>query len=369
MRLYKNELVNDTVEIGKALLLCGRLNDVTGDYEKMMSNFNEALRVFKAAAGETDMNVSIALSNIGVAYSRVQKYSEAIEKSKEALRIRKMHTSNDRDVADSLFNIGNLYYEWGESQEAVPYLKGSLNLYRALLGDDDIAIANCQVKLGTIYYNSGEVDEAVNSFSEALYVCEEAEEDAEQLLIPVYKGLGNCYFSKRDLELALESFASCLKIQKLEFGDDCAEIGDTCDSIGLVYLESGKQAEAIQLYKKALQIHERHHGKTSPQCLASQINISKALMAEDRCDDAVEKLHECIELYSTQGKESEQIAMIYQQIGIALSKSSQHDDAIVAFNKALDLRIKIFGKESTQVAEAMLDLGSALEEHDSDEVC
>ena len=368
IRMYKEKIGSDSVEIGKALLLCGRLNDVAGDYDKMISNYKDSLDIFRAS-NETDMNVSIALSNLGVAHSRKQEYKEATEYCKEALRIRKMHTKNDRDVADSLFNIGNLYDDWGKHREAVPYLEGSLKLYRSLVGDEDIAIANCQVKLGTIYYITGDFEAAINSYSDALYVCEEVDEDVEEhLLIPIYKGLGECYLSQGDLELALESYASCLKIQKSELGDNCIEMASVCDSIGLIYQESKKFDEAMQFYKKALQIYEQEKDKICPQCFASHVKISNVLVAQGSYDAVIDHLHECIQLYSTECTESEDIATFQHQLGIAQKKRGNHEDAINSLKTAANMRTKIHGKIDRRVSETMIDLGDALSEQDLDEV-
>ena len=368
IRMYKEKIGPSSVEVGKALLLCGRLNDVSGDYDKMISNYNDSLHIFRES-NETDLNVSIALSNLGVAHSRKKEYKEAIEYCKEALRIRKMHTQNDEDVADSLFNIGNLYDEWEKHQEAVPYLEGSLKLYRSLVGDEDISIANCQVKLVTIYRHSGDVESAINSFSDALYVCEEVGEDAEeQLLIPIYKGLGECYLSEGDLESALESFASCLKIQKIELGDNCIEMASTCDSIGLIYQKSEKLDEAMQFYKKALQIHEEHYGRISPQCFALHVKICNVLIAQESYHDAIDHLHECIQLCSTEGTKSEDVAMFQHQLGIVHKKLNNHEDAINSLKTAASIRTKIYGKVDPRVSETMVDLGDALVEQDLDEV-
>jgi tetratricopeptide (TPR) repeat protein len=371
--LYNETLESDAVEIGKALLLRGRLNDHAGDYVESMSNFTEALRIFQTTLDENDMNVSLALSNMGVAHARIKQYSEAIEKCKEALRIRKLHTDNDRDVADSLFDIGNLYDEWGKYEEAVPYLKGSLKLYRRLFGDEDISIANCQNKLGSLYWKLGDTERAIDSFTDALYVCEEAdgEDEHEGLLVTVYKGLGDCYFHTGELDLALESFISCVKMQKVVFGDDCIEMAATCECIGLVYEKKNKHEEAMQFYNKALALFEQHLGKSSSECLGTHMKISNALLSESKYEDAIHNLRECAQLYTKErrGGKSEEVAMIYHQLGMAQGKIGNHEDAIGSLNKALNIRTKINGKVDIKVAETMVDIGSALHEtSESDEV-
>ncbi|KAL3792663.1 hypothetical protein HJC23_009391 [Cyclotella cryptica] len=365
MRLYKEQLGDDAVELGMALLLCGRLNDLAGDYNESMSNFSDSLHIFRTSLGENDMNVSLALSNIGVAHARKQEYSEAVEKCKEALRIRKLHTDNDQDVADSLFNIGNLLNEWGNYEDAIPYLEGSLKLYRSLLGDEDITIALCQQKLGAVYLKMNDIEHALDSFSEGLYVCEQVDEevDHEHLLSSFYKGLGDCYLYEEDLDSALESFVACLKIQK-ELGDDYIEMGDTCNCIGLVYQKSGRHDEAMHFYRKSLKIYETHHGQSSSQGLATHIQISEALLSEEKYKDAIDHLNECVQVYSKEGRDfqSDEVAIIYNQLGIAQNKLGKHDEAIASLNKAIDIRTNIRGKNDLKVAETMLDLGDVLQE-------
>lgn len=371
MRIYREQLGDDAVELGNALLLCGRLNDLAGDYNKSMSDFSEALQIFRTSLGENDMNVSLALSNIGVAHARKQEYSEAVENCKEALRIRKLHTDNDQDVADSLFNIGNLLHEWGKYEDAIPFLKGSLKLYRSLLGDDDISIALCQQKLGAIFLKLTDIEHALDSFNDGLYVCEQADgDDHDHLLSSFYKGLGDCYLYEGDLDSALESFAACLKIQK-ELGDNCIEMADTCKCIGLVYQKNARHDDAMHFYKKSLEIYESHHGQSSPQGLAIHIQISEALFAEEKYEDAIDHLHDCIQVYSKEGRDvnSEEVAIIYNQLGLAQNKLGKHEEAVVSLNKAMKIRTNIRGKYDVKVAETMLDIGDVLQDQaDSDEV-
>jgi tetratricopeptide (TPR) repeat protein len=370
IKLYKEKLGGDAVEIGRALLLVGRLHDIRGEYDKSMSSFTEALRTFKSSLSEDDMSISLALSNIGIVHSRRKEYSDAVEMCIEALRIRKIHTENDEDVADSLFNIGNIYDEWGKQDDALPYFEGALKLYRLLLGDEDITVANCQQRLGAIYWVQKKVEKSLDSFCIALSICEKVVDDVEHLLLPIYKGLGDCYFSQEEYDKALDNFAFCLKIQKTELGDDSIEMATTCNIIGLIYQKKEKPLESINFHIKALQIYEKHRDKGSKECIFSHIQLSKALLASGQCDNSISRLRECLAVYSKDGDENrEEIAAVYHQLGIAQNKLVEYEEAIDSLNKALDIRIRVFGKADAKVAVTLLDLGKVLQEWgDLDEV-
>lgn len=75
-------------------------------------------------------------------------------------------------------------------------------------------------------------------------------------------------------------------------------------------------------------------------------------------------------MYSKDGDENrEEIAAVYHQLGIAQNKLVEYEEAIDSLNKALDIRIRVFGKADAKVAVTLLDLGKVLQEWgDLDEV-
>lgn len=194
----------------------------------------------------------------------------AVEKCKTALKMRVTRGEQDRIVADSVFNIGNILNDWGKEDEAYQFFQQALKLYIHLLGVEDISVANCQQKLGTIYWNRKDVDQSLDSFLRALRICEEEDEGGEGgTLASIYRGIGDCYYNKGEYEQALEHFAKCLRILKMDLGDDCIEMAAPCHYIGLIYQKQEKYEQAMNFHSKALLIQENHHGKGSHECSSS----------------------------------------------------------------------------------------------------
>ncbi|KAL7554747.1 hypothetical protein ACHAWF_018279 [Thalassiosira exigua] len=367
--IYKALLSEDAAEIGKAMLLYGRLHDAQGKSDESLNAFDEALRIFQMALGEDDINVSLALQNIGIIHARKQEYTEAVEKCKMALKIRVKRGDQDQDVADAVFNIGRIYIDSGKEDEAYQYFQQALKLYMHL-GEEDVSVANCQQRLGVIHLNRKDVDSALHSFHEALHICEEEKgDDVTSILASIYRGIGDCHFSQGRYDEALDNFAKCIRMLRREFGDDCPDMVAPCDLIGLIYQKKEMYDKAMNFHSKALAIAEKQHGEESKECSPSDFQIARVLLSSEKYDECIERLNNHLKKYCKGSDDSEEVAEVYHPLGLAQSKVGKYEESLVSLNKALDIRTKIYGKADLKVAETMLDLGKVLEDQgDSEEV-
>ena len=290
--------------------------------------------------------------------------ARAVEKCKKALKIRVKAGEQGQDVADSVFNIGNILNDWGKEDEAYQFFQQALKLYTHLHGEDDVSVANCQTKLGKIHWNRKDVDSALKSFLHALRICEHEEEDddTDDMLATIYKGTGDCYYSKKKYDQALENFAKCIRLHKLDLGDDCIEMAAPCESIGMIYQKKEKYHEALNFHSKALLIYEKHHGKGSKECAPSDFQVAKVLLASHKYEECIARLGNHLETFCEDSKCSKEVAEVYHPLGLAQMKLGAYDDSMVSLKKSLDMRTELFGKENIKVGETMLDLGKVKEE-------
>ena len=369
--IYKELKSNDAVEIGKAMLLYGRLQESQGKDDESLQAFNEALRIYQLAHGKhgTNANVSIALSNIGILYARKGEFKIAVEKQKQALKNYVAIGGQDHDVADSVFNLANILYDSGEVGEAYKYFKQVLKLYTNLLGENDISVANVQQKLGELYWKRKEVSQSLQSFLHALRICEQEEaDDLSEMLASIHRGIADCYYSKGDESRAKDHFAHCLKELKNEFGDNCLEMAEPCHFIGLIYQKDERHEEAMNFHAKALAIYENHYGKGSKECAKSNFQVGKMFLALHKYEECVTQLVNHLETYC-QETEVKELVEVYHPLGLAQSKLELYGDSVTSLTKAVTIRSKVLGKIDPKVAETMLDLAKVLEDcGDSDEV-
>ena len=373
--MYKEIAGDDSIELGKVMLLYGRIYAEQEDkVDESMAAFDEALRIFQIlSGGEDDINVYLALSNIGKIHARKLEYAEAIEKSKLALKIRlKCGEQDKEDVADSFYNIGNILNDWKREEEACQYFEQALKLYSSLHGDEHMSVAKCHQKLGAIYWKRKDIDRATDSFRQALQICEQQQDgnnDVRIILTSIHKGLGDCYYSTEKHDLALENFAKCIRLQKMELGDECIEMAAPCNYIGLIYQKREKYDEAMNFHAKALSINESHHGKGSKECATSDFHIIDVLLNSLQYEECITRLRNHLEMYCDESRVDDDLAKVYHHLGLAQDKIGEHEQSITSLNKALSMWTNLFGKTNLKVAETMIDLGQVMKEcGDSEEV-
>jgi tetratricopeptide (TPR) repeat protein len=362
LKIYKSSLSNEAVEIGKAMLLYGTLHDAQNKNDDAMAAFNEALDIFRDTSTGEELNVSLALSNIGIIHARKAEFGEAVDKCKQALEIRKMHEGSDHDVAESLFNIGNILDQWSK-EEALQYFEDSLKLYQSLPDEEDLAIANCLFKIGSVYWRRKNVNKSLRSYQESLRHCSNVEEeDVDSLLMSVYKGLADCYFEKDRYGKALDNYVECLKIQKVELEDGSTEIAYTCQRIGLIYQKEEEYENAMDFHSKALEILEASCDEGTKDCSASDLEVARILILTEEYEEALRRLENHLDKYCNDEDMSENVASVYELLGAAQRNLDQCNESIASLNKALDIRTKLFGETSAQVANTLVDLGRVMED-------
>jgi tetratricopeptide (TPR) repeat protein len=141
-RLGKIMLGISATAVLSALLICTSFQ--LRYWRNNVTLFEHAIRV--------TANNSMAYYNLGVAYSKVGRWQEAIEAYRQSTRI--------KPAFDALYNLGNAYSELGRWQEAVEAYKQAI----AIKPD----LAQAYSNLGNSYYNLGRRMEAVEAYRQAI---------------------------------------------------------------------------------------------------------------------------------------------------------------------------------------------------------
>lgn len=370
IEIYKEALGEDVAEIGNAMIMCGKLHEAQHRNEEAMSAFDEALRIYQIVFGDDDIKVSISLTNIGYLHAKKMEYSEAVYKCKRALKIRLLLGEQEQDIADWVFNIGNILNEWGKTDEAIEYFQQALKMFAHRVGKENVSVAKCEAKLGAIYCKGKDFDRSLSLLLHALCILEDEEDDELSMLVaPLHQDIGDCYYNKGEYDKALDHIAKCLQIQKLEHGDDCIEMATPCDHMGLIFQKKESYDEAIQFHSKALLIHKKYYGNRSKECASSDFHIAKCLLNSHHYEECISRLRNHLDSFYDESLDNEEVANVYHPLGLAQYELGQYDHSICSFTRVLDIRTKIHGESSLEVAATLLDIAKVWEKlGDSDQV-
>ena len=187
------------------------------------------------------------LSYIGIAYSDLGNYRQAITFYERWLNIARM-ISNRKGESRVLNLLGIAYHDLGETQRAIEFYKQSLAIAREIV--DRRGESNGLNNLGAVYKDLGEPRRTIEFCEQSLAITREigdrrGESNTLNNLGVAYKDLGQTH-------RAIEFYEQSLPIFR-ELGDRKGE-GSTLGNLGDAYKDLGEIHRAIEFYEQCLAI-------------------------------------------------------------------------------------------------------------------
>ncbi|MFX0066337.1 MAG: tetratricopeptide repeat protein, partial [Candidatus Hermodarchaeota archaeon] len=153
-------------------------------------------------------------------------------------------------LAISIGNLGILYREKGDYDQALKILKESLKL-REELGNI-VYIGTCLNSIGSVYGDKGELNQALKYFEQSIAIWEEL--DNKNRLATALNNIASVYRQKGNLDQALESLEQSLKLRKKL--NNIKDIARSLYNVGLVYWFKGDFSKALVYLEQALVLNE-----------------------------------------------------------------------------------------------------------------
>jgi len=360
----------------------------TGQYEKAMPHFQEALKIAKEIAKSPDgdpTDVAYTLQYIADVHDKQRQYAQALPIYQEALDIFRDRLKSKKGDRDSLRTSESLTL----SRMASIYFKSSkydlaLASYQSILlianeRDDRIGKVQTLNNLGVIYANQTQYAQALESYEQALALvralcCYRGDEAA------ILNNLSALYFSlgqnRRALELAdqatkiyfkltTENFAG-LKKTEIELlhdvlGEDNsnptltsrglsvrATVGDTADSnvtvkagqannlnnLAQLYSNSGKYPEAIAFFQKARAIYQDIGNDLGIGITLDNIGSTYARLGQG--EQAIAFHQQALTQYEKVG-DLTGTGVTLSNLGRTYANMGKQIEAIAAYQKALNI--------------------------------
>ena len=173
---------------------------------------------------------------------------KAVQKYEEALSIfRKI--GNVAGEGQTLGNLGNVYYGWGQYPKAVEYYDKSLQIFKKI--GNVKGEGQCLNNLGLVYSDWGEYAKAVEYYDKSLQIFEKiGDVKGEGATL---NNLGNVYKDWGQYSKAVEYYEKSLGIKR-KIGDVKGE-GNTLMNLGEVYRHWGEHDKALVSFQKAMEIY------------------------------------------------------------------------------------------------------------------
>jgi len=232
---------------------------------------------------------AVAWNNLGVAYGELNRYSDAIEAYRKALRI------NPEDAV-AWYNLGVAYGELNRYNDAIEAYRKALRISP----EDAVAWYN----LGVAYGELDRYNDAIEAHRKALRI---NPEDAA-----AWYNLGVAYGELDRYNDAIKANRQALRINP--------ELAAAWNNLGVAYGKVDRYNDRIEAYRQALRI--------DPEDAAAWNNLGVAYGELNRYNDAIEAHRQALRINPDN-------ALAWYNLGNAYGKLEYDSQAIEAYRQAL----------------------------------
>ncbi len=324
LKLRKERLGEENLEVADAMTDLAALLDAQGDYNAADHLFRDALRIRRKLLGEVHEQVAESLTNVGIVLWRRGDFQGAESLWCEALAMRRELLGDEHPlVADSLSNLGAALRNKGEIAAAEQLYREALALRRKLFGNEHPFVAESLNNLGLLLRDNGEYAEAEAIWGEALAMRRKMFGEEHPEVAQALRHLAIVHLDRGDLAAAESTIRQALAMEQKLIGDEHVETAHSRITLARILQSKGEAQAAESEFRRSLAIFEKslpashwviahtksllggcqtamgRYAEAEPLLLNSESALKRVRGAKDR--HAVDALKRIIELYDAWG--------------------------------------------------------------------
>ncbi|AWL93464.1 CHAT domain-containing protein/Tfp pilus assembly protein PilF [Bradyrhizobium ottawaense] len=213
------------------------------------------------------------------------KYSEALPLA-QAMVASLEKTSNNRDLAAALNNLGQIYADQGHDDQAEPLYKRAIALMEKGTGQGSVEIAPLLNNLAALYQRQSRFTEAEPLFKRALAVREKALSREHPDVGQALNNLATLYVKQEHFADAEPLFQRALAIYQKAAGPEHPAVATVLNNLGQVDRDLNRDADAEAPIKRSLAIREKVLGPDHPDVARSLNNLAGLYEHQQRYAEA-----------------------------------------------------------------------------------
>ena len=199
--------------------------------------------------------VAAILFNVGVVYAQLNEYEQALATLQQCLRIRgAIHGEEHILFAQTIQRIGDLFLDMSDYTEATASYDWAMDIMHIQPHLYRIEIGEILDNVGNIHFSKGEIPEALLCFKDALRSMKVELGDDHPELAVVYQHIGNCLSDQGDTDEAIRYFEQSIRLKKLDPDGGAERDADVLSIQGVLNNLTGRQGGGLQCYEESLKV-------------------------------------------------------------------------------------------------------------------
>ena len=356
--LLRNELSGNDADMPIVLNNLGMIAHETNRREEALDLYEQALKGYAKCAVPQPHLTAITYSNIATIHYSVGDYERAEAGFRKVLQLQK----SCLDVNNELFitsrnNLGTIFRTQGKLQEALEQYQNALTLCQKVFKTENHPTRGAtEGNLGDIYDELGRKHEAIVCFERSLAIYKRCLPPGHYFLVGSHANLAHIYTEIGDYKSALSHFECALTIEKqANHGSqkNPLSLANILDGFSLVYLRQNKLVEALNYCNQALKILPKGH----PNRAFTYRQLGAIYREMGICSLAKRAYQEAIAINPNN---EAALAENLHSLGLLQSDEGNHDEAIISYNRALEIRQRIFSPMHPGIAKLYNEIGGTM---------
>lgn len=377
------------------------LSGLSGDYALEMEKYWEYKERVQDGAGEEQVRLYLECMN---SWQRVRgnlpfQEKEDIRSMADCVEEYYRDKETDLSEVEQIWILADTWLELEEKEKGFYWYRLTIDRIGGELGENHKLYADALVHISDYYQLTGNYEQCEKNYDQALGIYNEKKLPLEGSYQDALMQRAILYRRKYQFDQALTIYEKLLQYNTKKYGSGYSGNAICLNNIGRVYEEWGDASGALAKYQEALTLllasgqknyllgalyHnitsiflkngdtknawknirlakrevENLYGRDSTELIGIYNLMAGVWNERGRRDRAVEYLEKALELIKkTHLGETEQAACVYCNMGNALIQEHNPLNALSFFNRALELRLRIYGERNVDTASVYEGLG------------
>jgi CHAT domain-containing protein/tetratricopeptide (TPR) repeat protein len=353
----------------------GKLYYDEGQKEQLNGNYEKAIAYFKAAAQKFKINAQDSLSREFYIRSLNQAAQAmvALGRPEEALPLLEQTLREAEQLGVSQAALSEIFIQMGLAKDyadqydkAIQYFRQAISLRQNHIGEGNIdgELATIYLYIGRALDNKGLFDDAIGFKTKALHFFElpQAQEEYPGALGNCKTNLGASYSKKNDYTRALELYEEAVEHKRKDFGQESLDLASVYNNMGLLFAKKSDHTRAVEYFQRAIEIWQKRLPENHPHLIAAYNNIGESYFELREAQQANQFIEKALQLAAASGEPSMQAANALISRGNLYFEAKELENALKAYQKALDMKVELLGDAHPEVANTYNNLANVYAE-------
>jgi CHAT domain-containing protein len=254
----------ESLQYAFALKYSGTSYNRTGEDQKALKSYLEAITIIDAILGEENLESAKILANIGNIYRNTGNYLTSETYYKDAISLfEKLAGKQSYFYLATVNNLANLYYQCFQAYKALPILLTTKKTIEGALGKNSSLYYYNLGLLGQVYRELDNLDLAEKYFTEERnYDKTSSGEENENYAANCFN-FGRLYFYMGQYEKSERFYLQSKQLWEKLIGKNTTDYTWCCTDLAQLYIKMGKFEKAESLLLEARQIIEYREGRNN----------------------------------------------------------------------------------------------------------